>query len=70
MPITLPHCARGPVLTREQWKAHVDSLGRVVRGAELRASIFHGGVDPAIRKDVWKYLLHHRRCRKLVRLAG
>ena len=61
-PIVLPNCQRGQPLTREQWKSHIDAKGHIVNEIALRSIIFHGGVEPSIRKDVWKYLLHHRRC--------
>ena len=54
-------CSRRAPLTKEQWEAHIDDQGIIQGERELRELIFHGGVAPEIRRDVWKFLLGHRR---------
>ncbi|XP_005104242.1 TBC1 domain family member 15 isoform X2 [Aplysia californica] len=53
-----PSVKRSDPLTAMQWNAFFDSEGRITKVEELKDIIFRGGLDPAIRGDVWKYLLN------------
>eukprot|EP00730_Choanoeca_flexa_P013429 TRINITY_DN5311_c9_g1_i1.p1 TRINITY_DN5311_c9_g1~~TRINITY_DN5311_c9_g1_i1.p1 ORF type:complete len:402 (+),score=100.44 TRINITY_DN5311_c9_g1_i1:1489-2694(+) len=48
---------RSEPLSIEEWQTFFEQDGRIVNENKLRARIFKGGVDPAIRKDVWYFLL-------------
>jgi len=50
---------RGPPLTRGEWESYFDAEGRINREAEreIRRIIFYGGIEPSLRKEVWKYLV-------------
>ncbi|XP_018326722.1 TBC1 domain family member 15 isoform X2 [Agrilus planipennis] len=50
---------RGTPLTIEQWKTLQDNEGRIEDVEPIKAIIFRGGIDPALRKEVWKYLLDY-----------
>lgn len=52
-----PDVTRGSPLTSQQWSKHMDKEGRIINVEEVKDQIFRGGVDPAIRIDVWKFLL-------------
>ncbi|XP_055335477.1 TBC1 domain family member 17-like isoform X2 [Paramacrobiotus metropolitanus] len=58
LPPRPPVARRGP-LTAQEWNHCFDKDGRISDENALRVKeiIFRGGVDPSIRKDVWKYLL-------------
>ncbi|XP_062220086.1 uncharacterized protein LOC133919648 [Phragmites australis] len=44
-------------LSVEEWRAFLDPEGRVMDSKALRKKVFYGGVDHALRKEVWKFLL-------------
>ncbi|KAH3767783.1 GTPase-activating protein gyp7 [Pelomyxa schiedti] len=46
-------------LTSKEWRQYLESCGQIQEKPkqELLSKIFHRGVDPTIRKEVWKYLL-------------
>ena len=46
-----------PPLSDSEFTGMFDSAGRLTCQRQLRMRIFCGGVDPKIRKDVWKHLL-------------
>ncbi|CAN1216985.1 TBC1 domain family member 15 [Linum perenne] len=48
-------------LGSKEWATFLDSEGRVMDSKALRKRIFYGGVEHAIRKEVWPFLLgyHH-----------
>lgn len=46
-----------PPLTQDEWFVFLDAAGRVVDEKGLRMRIFRAGVEPSIRKEVWKLLL-------------
>ena len=58
----LKPCKRKEPVTKEKWDSFFDCHGYVTDDmqAELRKSVFHGGVSPEIRREVWIYLLGHR----------
>lgn len=46
-------------LTLRQWNEFMTEDGRVSDPERLREIIFHGGVEPELRAEVWKYLLNY-----------
>lgn len=52
-----PSVLRGDPLNAQQWQTQFDTDGHIKNVDELKEIIFRGGVDPAIRSEVWKYLL-------------
>lgn len=51
--------ARPPPLGHEEWATFLDSEGRVVDPKALKKRVFHGGVEPNLRPELWKFLLGH-----------
>eukprot|EP00794_Sanderia_malayensis_P019403 gene19403-21326_t len=51
-----PKAERHKPLGREQFEKYFDNDGRVVGEHDLRRSIFKGGVDEDIRREVWQFL--------------
>ncbi|MEW5312825.1 MAG: hypothetical protein WDW38_004430 [Sanguina aurantia] len=49
--------ARPPPLSQDEWEGMFDAEGRLVAEAAMRERVFVSGVDPAIRREVYKYLL-------------
>lgn len=47
---------RKPLSDRD-FRSFLDNVGELVRPRELRLVIYHGGVEPQLRKVVWKHLL-------------
>nr|XP_018912907.1 PREDICTED: TBC1 domain family member 25 [Bemisia tabaci] len=47
-----------PPLTDAEFRQFLDPVGQVVRSRELRSVIYFGGVEPSLRKVVWKHLLN------------
>uniref|UniRef100_A0A8D3AW68 TBC1 domain family, member 16 n=1 Tax=Scophthalmus maximus TaxID=52904 RepID=A0A8D3AW68_SCOMX len=41
------------------WLRHLNHTGQVEEEYKLRKAIFFGGIDPAIRGEVWPFLLHY-----------
>lgn len=52
-----PQVQRGEPLNGQQWASHFDADGCIQGVDEIKEIIFRGGVDPALRSEVWKYLL-------------
>lgn len=50
-----PQVTRGRPL--EQWEEFLDPEGRVQDPQKIKELIFRGGVSPALRKEVWKFML-------------
>ena len=46
-----------PPLSDREFRSFLDNVGELVRPRELRIVIYKGGVEPALRKVVWKHLL-------------
>ncbi|XP_069050773.1 TBC1 domain family member 16 isoform X2 [Lepisosteus oculatus] len=44
------------------WLRHLNESGQVEEEYKLRKAIFFGGVDPAIRGEVWPFLLRYYSC--------
>ncbi|KAL6102495.1 tbc1d17 [Pungitius sinensis] len=50
-----PDVTRGQPL--DKWHQFMDPEGRVTDSEKIKEVIFKGGVSPALRKEVWKFLL-------------
>lgn len=46
-----------PPLSDQQFRTFMNNVGELVRARELRLAIYHGGVEPQLRKVVWKHIL-------------
>lgn len=46
-------------LSPSEWEAAFDEKGKIKDAQAIRIRIFQGGIDPAIRPIVWKYLLNY-----------
>ncbi|XP_060530339.1 TBC1 domain family member 15 isoform X2 [Cylas formicarius] len=46
-------------LSEEQWKSQFNCEGRLEDVEPIKSLIFRGGVQPSIRKEVWKFLLDY-----------
>ncbi|XP_063064851.1 TBC1 domain family member 25 isoform X2 [Engraulis encrasicolus] len=47
-----------PPLSDTEFHSYLNGLGQLTRPEELRLRIYHGGVEPSLRKVVWRYLLN------------
>ncbi|XP_037102054.1 TBC1 domain family member 25 [Syngnathus acus] len=47
-----------PPLSDTEFHSYLNSQGQLTRPEELRLRIYHGGVEPSLRKVVWRYLLN------------
>ncbi|CAK6974406.1 TBC1 domain family member 25 [Scomber scombrus] len=47
-----------PPLTDAEFHSYLNGQGQLTRPEELRLRIYHGGVEPSLRKVVWRYLLN------------
>nr|XP_020486000.1 TBC1 domain family member 25 [Labrus bergylta] len=47
-----------PPLSDAEFHSYMNGQGQLTRPEELRLRIYHGGVDPSLRKVVWRYLLN------------
>lgn len=54
-----PPCPRGAPLSQEQWNKCKDSEGRILDPEAVKEIIFHGGITPSLRFEVWKFLLNY-----------
>ncbi|KAJ1526930.1 hypothetical protein ONE63_008478 [Megalurothrips usitatus] len=52
-----PLVTRGSPLSVERWAQAMDVEGRVTDCTAIKKIIFHGGVNPTLRYEVWKFLL-------------
>ncbi|KAH9508635.1 hypothetical protein Btru_049488 [Bulinus truncatus] len=52
-----PVVKRSDPLCAQKWNSFFDSEGSISQVEEVKEIIFRGGVDPAIRSEVWKFLL-------------
>ncbi|KAL1124373.1 hypothetical protein AAG570_001002 [Ranatra chinensis] len=41
-----------------EFRQFLDPIGQLVQGAQLRAVIYYGGIEPSLRKVVWKHILN------------
>ncbi|XP_033362489.1 TBC1 domain family member 15-like isoform X1 [Bombus vosnesenskii] len=54
-----PPCPRGTPLSQEQWNKYKDPEERILNPQEVKEIIFHGGIVPSLRFEVWKFLLNY-----------
>ncbi|XP_074873531.1 TBC1 domain family member 25 [Carettochelys insculpta] len=47
-----------PPLSDSEFHTYLNHEGQLTRPEELRLRIYHGGVEPSLRKVVWRYLLN------------
>uniref|UniRef100_G3PJ52 TBC1 domain family, member 25 n=1 Tax=Gasterosteus aculeatus TaxID=69293 RepID=G3PJ52_GASAC len=47
-----------PPLSDAEFHHYLNGQGQLTRPEELRLRIYHGGVEPSLRKVVWRYLLN------------
>ncbi|KAM3871656.1 TBC1 domain family member 25 [Diretmus argenteus] len=47
-----------PPLSDAEFHGYLNGQGQLTRPEELRLRIYHGGVEPSLRKVVWRYLLN------------
>ncbi|KAM5146907.1 TBC1 domain family member 25 [Mantella aurantiaca] len=47
-----------PPLSDVEFHTYLNHEGQLTRPEELRLRIYHGGVEPSLRKVVWRYLLN------------
>ncbi|XP_074538487.1 TBC1 domain family member 25 [Halichoeres trimaculatus] len=47
-----------PPLSDAEFHSYLNGYGQLTRPEELRLRIYHGGVEPSLRKVVWRYLLN------------
>ncbi|XP_020279616.1 TBC1 domain family member 25 isoform X2 [Pseudomyrmex gracilis] len=47
-----------PPLTDAEFRRFLDPIGQVVQSKDLRAVIYFGGIEPSLRKVVWKHILN------------
>lgn len=47
-----------PPLADTEYRMFLDALGQIQRSDELRKVIFFGGIDPSLRRVVWKHILN------------
>lgn len=56
-PSTLMHCSRPP-LSDNEFRYYCDSVGQIIHQTELRKVIYAGGIEPSLRRVVWKHILN------------
>ncbi|XP_034027544.1 TBC1 domain family member 25 [Thalassophryne amazonica] len=47
-----------PPLSDAEFHSYLNGHGQLTRPEDLRLRIYHGGVEPSLRKVVWRYLLN------------
>ncbi|XP_014256585.1 TBC1 domain family member 25 isoform X2 [Cimex lectularius] len=47
-----------PPLMDAEFRQFLDPIGEVIDIAQLRSVIYYGGIDPSLRKVVWKHILN------------
>lgn len=47
-----------PPLTDAEFRKYLDPIGQISHMKELRNAIYYGGVEPSLRKVVWKHILN------------
>lgn len=47
-----------PPLSDSEFRYYCDSVGQIINQVELRKVIFSGGIDPSLRRVVWKHILN------------
>lgn len=59
LPPRSPICPRTAPLNRVEWEGFRQIDGKITedKEQEFRARVFAGGIEPSLRREVWKYLL-------------
>lgn len=47
-----------PPLTDSEFRGFLDSVGRIMNADQLRRVIYIGGIEPSLRRVVWKHILN------------
>ncbi|XP_014219990.1 TBC1 domain family member 25 [Copidosoma floridanum] len=47
-----------PPLTDAEFREFLDPIGQITQSKKLRAAIYFGGIEPSLRKVIWKSLLN------------
>lgn len=47
-----------PPLSDSEFRKFQDPVGKILHGKDLRSVIYLGGIDPSLRKVVWKHILN------------
>ncbi|KAF7286170.1 hypothetical protein GWI33_007132 [Rhynchophorus ferrugineus] len=47
-----------PALNDAEFRKFCDAVGQIIHPKELRSVIYYGGIEPSLRKVVWKHLLN------------
>lgn len=47
-----------PPLSDNEFRSFLDSVGQIVQPLQLRNVIYAGGIDPSLRRVVWKHILN------------
>lgn len=47
-----------PPLSDNEFRYYCDSVGQIIHQVELRKVIFSGGIEPSLRRVVWKHILN------------
>lgn len=53
-----PNTPPRPPLSDGEFRSFLDAVGQITNGAKLREVIYCGGIDPSLRKVVWKHILN------------
>jgi TBC1 domain family member 25 len=53
-----PASAPRAPLSDGEFRQYCDSVGQIVHAKELKRVIYAGGIDPSLRRVVWKHLLN------------
>ena len=54
---TSPTRSNRPSLSDKEFRSFLDNVGELISPRELRLVIYQGGIEPQLRKVVWKHLL-------------
>lgn len=54
---TLQYVPKAP-LSDAEFRRFLDPVGQIINAKELRSCIYFGGIEPSLRKVVWKHLLN------------
>ncbi|KAI5632177.1 rab-GTPase-TBC domain-containing protein [Phthorimaea operculella] len=53
-----PNTPPRPPLSDSEFRTFLDAVGQITNTAKLREVIYCGGIDPSLRKVVWKHILN------------
>ena len=45
-------------MIQTEFQNFLDSDGRLIKPLEFRQSVYHGGIEPSIRRSLWPHLLN------------